>query len=78
MGLAMYNSIILDLNFPLCCFKKLLTPHTYSNPVYDDSGTYAHSKGDHLSVGPIMNAGVVKFSLDDLETLMPVSCSVLL
>ena len=26
MGLAVYNSIILDLHFPLCCYKKLLSP----------------------------------------------------
>lgn len=26
MGLAVYNSIILDLRFPLCCYKKLLSP----------------------------------------------------
>ena len=24
MGLAVYNSIILDIHFPLCCYKKLL------------------------------------------------------
>ena len=26
MGLAVYNSIILDLHFPSVCYKKLLTP----------------------------------------------------
>lgn len=26
MGLAVYNSIILDLKFPTACFKKLLSP----------------------------------------------------
>lgn len=26
MGLAVYNSIILDLNFPTACYKKLLSP----------------------------------------------------
>lgn len=26
MGLAVYNSIILDLHFPTACFKKLLSP----------------------------------------------------
>ena len=26
MGLAVYNSIILDLHFPSICYRKLLTP----------------------------------------------------
>ena len=26
MGLAVYNSIILDIKFPPCCYKKLLSP----------------------------------------------------
>lgn len=26
MGLAVYNSVILDIRFPLCCYKKLLSP----------------------------------------------------
>ncbi|XP_032229698.2 probable E3 ubiquitin-protein ligase HECTD2 isoform X2 [Nematostella vectensis] len=26
MGLAVYNSIILDIHFPSCCYKKLLSP----------------------------------------------------
>ena len=34
MGLAVYNSIILDIRFPPCCYKKLLSPAVvpYSNP----------------------------------------------
>lgn len=34
MGLAVYNSIILDIHFPACCFKKLLSPAVvpYNNP----------------------------------------------
>lgn len=26
MGLAVYNSIILDLHFPTACYKKILSP----------------------------------------------------
>ena len=26
MGLAVYNSIILDLHFPAICYRKILTP----------------------------------------------------
>lgn len=34
MGLAVYNSIILDLRFPSCCYVKLLSPPVvpYNNP----------------------------------------------
>ncbi|KAI0216958.1 putative E3 ubiquitin-protein ligase HECTD2 [Lamellibrachia satsuma] len=34
MGLAVYNSIILDIRFPPCCFRKLLSPAVvpYDNP----------------------------------------------
>lgn len=65
MGLAMYNSIILDMTFPPCCFKKLLTPPTYSEP--DFKGTAKDGSSSATSVG------VVKFSLSDLATVMPVS-----
>lgn len=34
MGLAVYNSINLDLRFPPCCYKKLLSPPVvpFNNP----------------------------------------------
>jgi len=34
MGLAVYNSIILDIRFPAVCYKKLLSPAVvpYNNP----------------------------------------------
>ena len=34
MGLAVYNSIILDIRFPAICYKKLLSPAVvpYNNP----------------------------------------------
>ena len=34
MGLAVYNSIILDIHFPAVCYKKLLSPAVvpYNNP----------------------------------------------
>ena len=34
MGLAVYNSIILDIRFPPVCYKKLLSPAVvpYNNP----------------------------------------------
>ena len=32
MGLAVYNAIILDIRFPLVCYKKLLTPAYLPDP----------------------------------------------
>lgn len=31
MGLAVYNSIILDLHFPKACYQKLLSPPVVPN-----------------------------------------------
>lgn len=41
MGLAVYNSIILDLHFPSICYRKLLTPPVVPQEVGGsfDSGT---------------------------------------
>lgn len=36
MGLAVYNSIILDLHFPSICYRKLLSPPVV--PSVDTSG----------------------------------------
>jgi len=36
MGLAVYNSIILDLHFPSVCYRKLLSPPVV--PAVDTSG----------------------------------------
>jgi len=32
MGLAIYNNVIIDMPFPLACYKKLL----YQKPNFDD------------------------------------------
>lgn len=37
MGLAVYNSIILDIRFPPCCYKKLLSPAVV--PFHDPQAT---------------------------------------
>ncbi len=78
MGLAVYNSIILDMNFPPCCFKKLLTPPTYSESALGDEGTNFHSADGILFAASATSVGEVKFCLDDLVTVMPVSSSFLL
>uniref|UniRef100_A0A914V3A1 HECT-type E3 ubiquitin transferase n=1 Tax=Plectus sambesii TaxID=2011161 RepID=A0A914V3A1_9BILA len=55
MGLAVYNGVILDVRFPLCCFKKLLGPPVVPR-VYDITST------------PL---GIVEASLKDLEQIDP-------
>ena len=67
MGLAVYNSIILDLNFPPCCFKKLL-----ASPV--SMAEISHDKDEVPTTGrlPSTQMGATKFSLDDLAIVMPV------
>lgn len=57
MGLAVYNAIILDIRFPLVCYKKLLTP------AFIDE----HLKG--LSKPKV---GVIKSVLADFRTIRPV------
>ena len=72
MGLAVYNGIILDLNFPPCCFKKLLVPPLLTgNSELSRNGMDEQSS---ISLSKLM-AEAPKFSLDDLATVMPV-CTV--
>ena len=46
MGLAVYNNIILDIHFPPCCYKKLLT------------STTAIPRREHKPVGMGANLGL--------------------
>ena len=54
MGLAVYNSIILDLRFPPCCYKKLLSPPVvpYNNP-RATVGVTPHTLKDLKLVQPV-------------------------
>lgn len=56
-GLAVYNSIILDLHFPTACYKKLLSPPVVPS-VSDIDST---------------NVGSAEVTLDDFAEVMPVS-----
>ena len=71
MGLAVYNSIILDLRFPPCCFKKLLET-TSSNGGAEPirGGDLSNEHTAEPSLGKAV--GIPSFSLDDLEAVMPV------
>lgn len=57
MGLAVYNAIILDIRFPLVCYKKLLTPAFL--PDYEP-------QRNKIAVG------IVKPTLTDFQTIRPV------
>ena len=63
MGLAVYNNIILDLHFPPCCYKKLLTPPI--NPL-----RLAVSSGSDITDG--FEVGIFEPSVGDLIKAMPV------
>lgn len=80
MGLAVYNSIIIDLNFPPCCFKKLLTPpagvesltrHTRSSQHPADVDA-SNSFQQHAASSSEVEVGMTKFSLHELADVMPV------
>lgn len=58
MGLAVYNNIILDIQFPPCCYKKLLSSTTCTTI----------PRREHKPVGMGADLG-----LDDLIQVMPVS-----
>lgn len=72
MGLAVYNSTILDLNFPPFCFKKLLVLPDMAGSA--DEMTAFDSTGELSSESVLTRPpmGIVKSSLKDLATVMPV------
>lgn len=65
MGLAVYNGVILDIRFPLCCYKKVLSP-----PIVPRLMEYGFG-GSRL--------GICNVTLDDLEAIVPVrSCGTII
>ena len=68
MGLAVYNNIILDIHFPLCCYKKLLVPL----PMSTSRTTLCLTEmfPDHSHDHPV---GMASLHLSDLIQVMPVS-----
>lgn len=58
MGLAVYNSIILDVRFPLVCYKKLLTP--------------AFIGDQHLDLLRRPKIGIIEPTLENFRTIRPV------
>ncbi|XP_038046423.1 probable E3 ubiquitin-protein ligase HECTD2 [Patiria miniata] len=59
MGLAVYNSIILDLHFPACTYRKLLSPAVvpYNNPGAE-VGRTAVTQDDLAQVNPELAHGL--------------------
>jgi E3 ubiquitin-protein ligase HECTD2 len=58
MGLAVYNAIILDIRFPLVCYKKLLTP-AFMN--------------EHMTNLSRIKIGIIKPTLTHFRTIRPVN-----
>lgn len=71
MGLAIYNSTILDIRFPPCCYKKLL----FSCP--DNKLTTGNRVGKrfeaHYQDALSSNDSSQELTLHDLTEVMPVS-----
>ena len=57
MGLAVYNSIILDIRFPLVCYKKLLSPAYISDTFFN---------------GGRRKIGMIEANLTNFRTVRPV------
>ena len=68
MGLAVYNSIILDLHFPGICYRKLLTP-----PVVPQVSAGQSIEPDHFTAQEAGDqVGVARnITLEDLAEIMP-------
>lgn len=56
MGLAVYNSTILDIRFPLCCYKKLLNPAVVPTDRNATVGVTKLHLSDLKEVMPVSNA----------------------
>nr|XP_032808355.1 probable E3 ubiquitin-protein ligase HECTD2 isoform X3 [Petromyzon marinus] len=72
MGLAVYNSIPLDLHFPLCCYRKLLSPPLAPSEPGVPVGLCALTLGDLGCVMPELAHGLQELLLyeGDVETDM--------
>ena len=66
MGLAVYNSIILDIRFPPCCYKKLLSPAVV--PFHNPSASVGLAQlglqdlMDTMPVSPLNNQQIMTVS----------------
>jgi hypothetical protein len=78
MGLAIYNSTILDIRFPPCCYKKLL----FSSCCTDNKLATANRGSKRLkacgedALSSSDDNSLHELTLHDLTEVMPVSDSI--
>lgn len=68
MGLAVYNSIILDIRFPPCCYKKLLSPAVV--PFHDPQATVGLAQ---LGLQDLMETMPVRLYNNNMVNLCQIS-----
>lgn len=63
MGLAVYNSITLDIRFPPCCYKKLLSPPIIPSDQNTPVGICSVTTDDLCQIMPVSIKSLVSYSL---------------
>lgn len=63
MGLAVYNSITLDIRFPPCCYKKLLSPPIIPSDQNIPVGICSVTTDDLCQIMPVSIKLLVSYSL---------------
>lgn len=63
MGLAVYNSITLDIRFPPCCYKKLLSPPTVPSDQNTPVGICSVTTDDLSQIMPVSIKLLASYSL---------------
>ena len=63
MGLAVYNSITLDIRFPPCCYKKLLSPPIVPTDQNTPVGICSVTTDDLCQIMPVSIKLLASYSL---------------
>lgn len=63
MGLAVYNSITLDIRFPPCCYKKLLSPPIVPSDQNTPVGICSVTTDDLSQIMPVSIKLLASYSL---------------
>lgn len=63
MGLAVYNSITLDIRFPPCCYKKLLSPPIIPSDQNIPVGICSVTTDDLCQIMPVSIKLLASYSL---------------
>ena len=75
MGLAVYNSITLDIRFPPCCYKKLLSPPIVPNDQSMPVGICSVTTDDLCQIMPVSIKSFSILSLNSRSSLFYCSLS---